>query len=87
LGAAHEQVIAMFVRQGARLIGIGLAVGLVMSGVMVSLLSASFAGIAVIDGLAFVGVAALLALVGAGASWIPARRAARVDPMVALRAE
>src|SRR6185436_4574401 len=81
LGAAHEQVIAMFVRQGARLIGIGLAVGLVMSGVMVSLLSASFAGIAVIDGLAFVGVAALLALVGAGASWIPARRAARVDPM------
>ena len=87
LGAAHEQVIAMFVRQGARLIGIGLAVGLVMSGVMVSLLSASFAGIAVIDSLAFVGVAALLAVVGAGASWIPARRAARVDPMVALRAE
>jgi len=87
LGAAHEQVIAMFVRQGARLIGIGLAVGLAMSALMVSALSASFAGIAVIDGLAFVGVAALLALVGAGASWIPARRAARVDPMVALRAE
>ena len=87
LGAAHEQVIAMFVRQGARLIGIGLAVGLAMSVLMVSVLSASFAGIAVIDSLAFVGVAALLAVVGAGASWIPARRAARVDPMVALRAE
>jgi ABC-type lipoprotein release transport system permease subunit len=54
---------------------------------MAALLSASFVGISTIDSLAFVGVAALLAAVGAGASWIPARRAARVDPMVALRAE
>ena len=87
LGAAHEQVIQLFVRQGVRLIAIGLVVGLAMSVVMVTLLSATFAGIAAIDSLAFVGVAALLAAVGAGASWIPARRAARVDPMMALRAE
>jgi putative ABC transport system permease protein len=87
LGAAHEQVIQLFVRQGVRLIAIGLVVGLAMSVVMVTLLSATFAGIAAIDSLAFIGVAALLAAVGAGASWIPARRAARVDPMVALRAE
>ncbi len=87
LGAAHEQVIHLFVRQGVRLIAIGVVVGLAMSVVMVTLLSATFEGIAAVDSLAFVGVAALLALVGAGASWIPARRAARVDPMVALRAE
>ena len=87
LGAAHEQVIQLFVRQGARLIAIGLVVGLAMSALTVALLSATFVGVAAIDSLAFVAVAALLAAVGAGASWIPARRAARVDPMVALRVE
>jgi predicted permease len=87
LGAASEQVVKLFVRQGVRLIAIGLVIGLALSAVMAALLSASFVGISTIDSLAFVGVAALLAAVGAGASWIPARRAARVDPMVALRAE
>jgi predicted permease len=87
LGAAHEQVIQLFVRQGARLIALGLVVGLAMSAVTVTLLSATFVGIAAVDSLAFVAVAVLLAAVGAGASWIPARRAAHVDPMVALRVE
>jgi ABC-type antimicrobial peptide transport system permease subunit len=87
LGAAGQQVIALFLRDGVRLTMIGLGVGLALSAVLAKLLSATFMGVSAVDSLAFVGVAALLAGVAGVASWIPARRAAGVDPMVALRAE
>jgi len=87
LGAAGGQVTTMFVREGARLTAIGITVGLGLSLVLAKVLSSVFLGLAAADGLAFIGVAALLGGIAGIASWIPARRAATVDPMTALRAE
>jgi len=87
LGAANHEVVSLFLGEGMRLTSIGLAVGLSLSAIVVKLLSSVFLGVQIIDGLAFVVVASVLAVVAAAASWIPARRAAAVDPMVALRSE
>jgi predicted permease len=87
LGAAGRQVTTMFVREGARLTAIGIAVGLGLSLGLAKLLASIFVGLSAVDALAFLGVAALLAGIAGAASWIPARRAATVDPMTALRAE
>ncbi len=87
LGAVGPQVIALFLRDGARLTLVGLGVGLALSAGLAKVLSAAFVGVSAVDSLAFVLVAVILAVVAGIASWIPARRAAGVDPMVALRAE
>lgn len=87
LGARGRQVTGLFVREGARLTTIGLAVGLGLSALLAKVLSSVFLGVSAIDSLAFVGVAVLLGGIAGMASWVPARRAAGVDPMIALRAE
>ena len=87
LGALQEQVVLLFVRQGLRLTLIGMAVGLALSIAVAKLLSSLFFGLAMSDIPTIVAVAAMLGLVALGACWIPARRAARVDPMQALRQE
>lgn len=87
LGAAGNSVVRMFVAQGMRVTAVGAVVGGVLSAVAVKMLSSVFVGVVATDALAFVAVAGLLGAVAAVASWIPARRAARVVPMVALRAE
>jgi putative ABC transport system permease protein len=87
LGARKEDVLRLIVGQGARLTSIGLVLGLAaawwLSRLMLSLLYGVGAG----DALTFVGVPLLLGLLGLAASWLPARRAAKVDPLVALRYE
>jgi putative ABC transport system permease protein len=87
LGAANHQVVTLFIGEGMRLTVAGVGVGLALAAVAVKALSSAFLGVRIVDGLAFVAVAAVLAAVAAAASWIPARRAASVDPMVALRSE
>jgi predicted permease len=87
LGALHVEVVALFLRQGLRLTAAGLAIGLGLSLVVTRLLSAMLLGVTPTDMLTFVAVAALLGIVAQLAVWIPARRAARVDPMEALRQE
>jgi predicted permease len=86
LGASRERVVAMVVRRGLALAVTGVALGsagaLAVTRVMRSLLF----GVSVRDPLTFVGVAALLGAVAVLASWLPARRAARVDPLAAMRA-
>ncbi|MGH2901265.1 MAG: hypothetical protein ACRDMZ_21490, partial [Solirubrobacteraceae bacterium] len=69
------------------LTAIGLVVGLVLSAALAKVLASVFMGVAIVDSVAFIAVAALLAGVAMLASWIPARRAASIDPMIALRAE
>jgi predicted permease len=87
LGAREQQVIRLFLGEGMRLTGIGLVVGLVLSAGVVQLLSSMFLGVSPLDFAIFAGIAVLLAGVAAFAAWIPARRAAHIDPMAALRSE
>lgn len=87
LGAASTNILRLFVGEGIRLAGIGLVVGIVLSLGVAKLLSSLFLGLRVSDTITFAAGAGVLALAAVLASWIPARRAARVDPMVALRSE
>ncbi|MEZ5287644.1 MAG: ABC transporter permease [Vicinamibacterales bacterium] len=87
LGAGAPSVQQMFVRQGASLAGLGLAVGLVVAFAVTRLMSALLFGVTAFDPLTYGAVVAALAAVTLAATWLPARRAARVDPADALRAE
>jgi predicted permease len=87
LGAKQSDVMRWVLGAGARMallgVGIGIAAALALTRLMTNLLY----GISAADPITFVGVAALLTLVAFAACYIPARRAMRVDPMVALRHE
>ena len=83
LGATARRVVSQIVRESLRVIFVGAAIGWMV----VYVLYIHLAPGAPVDPLAFAGVPALLMLVGAIASWIPARRASDVDPMVSLRQE
>jgi ABC-type antimicrobial peptide transport system permease subunit len=87
LGAEKQNVFGWVLGKGARLILFGLALG-VPGGVMLSsYLAALLVGLSPTDPITFVGVAFFLGAVGLLACYIPARRATRVEPMVALRCE
>jgi len=85
LGAARGDVAWLVMRQGLLLAGIGLAIGLVLSFGAGQLLSKQLVGTSGADPVSFAGTAGLLLLVAALASALPARRAAALDPLVALR--
>jgi putative ABC transport system permease protein len=87
LGASRGNVLRMVLRQGLALVFIGLGIGLVGAFAMTRLLESLLFGIHGHDPLTFVVCAVLLTGVGVLASYLPARRATRVDPMVALRWE
>ncbi|HWM26908.1 MAG TPA: ABC transporter permease [Woeseiaceae bacterium] len=87
LGAEAGDVVRMVVGRAMMLAGGGLVVGLLASFALTRILSGLLYGVSATDPLTFAGVAILLAAVALLASLVPARRAARVDPMVALREE
>ncbi len=87
LGAQSSDVTAMVVRQGAVLAGIGLVAGLIAALFLTRLLAGLLFGVRTTDPAAYLAVALLLATVALLASYLPARRAARTDPMIALRAD
>jgi ABC-type antimicrobial peptide transport system permease subunit len=88
LGATAEKVVALFVRQGMRLVVMGLALGLGGGALFALLLAKILYGLGgAFDPVAFGGVVAIFASIALLACWLPARRAAKVDPMLALRAE
>ena len=87
LGAGRREVVGMVVGRALRLVGLGLVAGLVLALGAGQLLRSQLIGVGPRDPLTYAGIGLLLALVALGASWLPARRAARVDPMVALRYE
>jgi predicted permease len=87
LGALQHEVVSLFLRQGMQLTMIGVGVGLVLSVGVAKLLSSLFLGVTPDDVSTALGVAAILTGVALLACWVPARRAAKVDPMEALRHE
>jgi ABC-type antimicrobial peptide transport system permease subunit len=87
LGAQRNDVRALFLRDSSRLTFLGIAIGIVMSLAAVRLISTMLFGVKPLDTVTFVGGALVLTAVALLASYIPARRAAAVDPMVALRYE
>ena len=87
LGAEPRAVVTLFVRQNLRIIAFGVALGLAGGTGISRLLAAAFVDLSPLDPLVFGGVSVVLTLVALLACWIPARRATRVDPLIALRHE
>jgi putative ABC transport system permease protein len=85
VGASPGDVLGMIVRQGAAITATGLVVGAVASFWLTQLMAGMLFGVSPRDPLAFAVAIALLAIVSLLSSWLPARRATRVDPVQALR--
>ncbi len=87
LGAEARDVVTLFLRQGLRLISAGAVIGIAGGVVISRLLAAALTDLSPLDPIAFGGGALCLALVALLACYVPARRATKVDPMIALRSE
>jgi ABC-type antimicrobial peptide transport system permease subunit len=87
LGATGRAVVGRVVAEGMRRTGLGVAIGLAGALLLSRLMTRLLFGVSATDPLTFAALSTLLGGVALLASWIPARRAARVDPVVALRAE
>jgi ABC-type antimicrobial peptide transport system permease subunit len=87
LGAKRKQVLFLVVGHGARLAVVGVAFGLAGALLLTRLMSSLLYGVGAADPFTYFVVAVVLVFVAVGASYIPARRAMRVDPVVALRYE
>ncbi|HEU4391453.1 MAG TPA: ABC transporter permease [Blastocatellia bacterium] len=87
LGAGAAAVLSLIIGRGLRLTLVGLAIGLAVASALTRVMSSLLFGISAIDPVTFLGIALMLGSVATVASYVPARRATKVDPMVALRYE
>jgi putative ABC transport system permease protein len=87
LGAASPDVLRLVLRQGMRLVLLGLVIGLCGAWALSRVLAGQLYGISARDPLTYAAVATLLGAVAFAATWLPARRATQVDPMISLRSE
>jgi putative ABC transport system permease protein len=87
LGAQQAQVLVMVIKRSLRLVSAGVAIGLVASYLLTRFIASQIWGIPARDPWTFGAVACAIVVVALAASYIPARRAAKVDPMMALRYE
>jgi putative ABC transport system permease protein len=87
LGAKRRDVLAMTVKQGLRLVGLGLVIGLPSAFILTRVMSSLLFGISAADPITFLSISLVVLAVALLASYIPALRATKVDPMIALRAQ
>jgi putative ABC transport system permease protein len=87
LGAQQRDIVRLVLGEGARLALLGAVLGLAAAAALTRFMASLLFGVSIHDPLTFLAVAAVLVCVAAAACCIPARRAMRVDPMVALRYE
>jgi len=87
LGAQSSDVLKMVIRQGMKLAAIGVVIGVAASIALTRLIESLLFGVSATDPATFAGVVIMLIFVTLAACWIPARRATKVDPMIALRYE
>jgi putative ABC transport system permease protein len=87
LGASRRQVVRLILKQGLNLATTGVAVGLGAAAVATRALAGSLYGITPLDASTFIGCGVFMLGVAAVASYVPARRAAKVDPLISLRSE
>jgi predicted permease len=87
LGATQRNILSLVVRQGMTLALSGVGIGLTGAFLLTRLIRSLLFGVRATDPLTFVGISLLLALIALLASYIPAQRAARIDPMVSLRCD
>jgi ABC-type antimicrobial peptide transport system permease subunit len=85
VGAAHRDVLGLVLRQGLRPVAIGIVAGIAGALLLARLVASLLFGIGAADPLSFTAAALLLALVALAAVYFPARRAAVLDPVTALR--
>lgn len=87
LGATADHISRMVIREGLALTAIGVAIGTAGALLMGRIVASLLFGVSARDPLTLVAVAVMLAVIATVASWLPARRAARVDPLIAIRGD
>ena len=87
LGASQRNILSLVVRQGMVLAISGVTIGLAAAFLLTRLIRSLLFGVEATDPVTFVGIAFLLAMIALVASYIPAQRAARIDPLISLRCE
>jgi ABC-type antimicrobial peptide transport system permease subunit len=87
MGASAADVVKLILRQGMIMAGAGIVLGLIASAALTRIVNRYLVGVSSTDPITFATVAVVLLGVAAVASWVPARRASRIDPSLALRDE
>jgi len=87
LGATRRDIVSLILRQGLAMTLTGVAIGLVGSVAVTRLFKSLLVGVSASDGVSFAATTVLLILVALLAAYVPARRAAAIDPLAALRHE
>ena len=87
LGAQRGEILRLVLKDGMIMVGIGIALGLATAFLVTRLLASFLYGVSAMDALTFTGIPLILTIVALTACYMPARRAMKVDPILALRSE